>query len=157
MHWTYDSGDKAIFKTIDTGLFAKSGKECTVVRRLTESEADLCETGPMYAIEFTDGSHADAFEDELKNISAITDFDIKRGLLLGLVRLSESIDGVVCRIGLNYFFFGGVTAEDSCSAWQYASDMDFDEIVRDIVDALKAIHDSDYDEWLYYRSYLNND
>lgn len=51
--------------TVDTDLASRSGSVCTIVRRLTDDEADLNETGPMYAIRFPDGAGACVFEDEL--------------------------------------------------------------------------------------------
>lgn len=43
------------------------GTACTVLRPLTEEEADLAETGPMWRIQFGDSKHTetDAFDDEL--------------------------------------------------------------------------------------------
>lgn len=49
----------------DRELKVRDGQECVVVRALTEQEADLSETGPMYRVRFCDGFEADAFEDEI--------------------------------------------------------------------------------------------
>lgn len=60
-------GTKCIFDTRggDTDLNGRSGETVTVIRALTEEEADLEDVGPMYKIEFADGFSTDAFEDEL--------------------------------------------------------------------------------------------
>jgi len=47
------------------GFPERSGEPVTLVRPLTEDEADLNETGPMWRIKFDDGATTDAFEDEL--------------------------------------------------------------------------------------------
>lgn len=65
MKWQFKENDMARFKTVDTDLVSRSGSVCTIVRRLTDDEADFNETGPMYAIRFPDGAEACAFEDEL--------------------------------------------------------------------------------------------
>ena len=65
MKWQFKKNDIVRFKTVDTDLTSRSGSVCTIVRRLTDDEADLNETGPMYAIRFPDGAGACAFEDEL--------------------------------------------------------------------------------------------
>ena len=49
----------------DSFLNERTGQICTVIRPLTQKEADLLETGPMYQIAFPDGYETDAFEDEL--------------------------------------------------------------------------------------------
>ena len=41
------------------------GQECMVIRALTEQEADLYETGPMYLVRFDNGTQIDVFDDEL--------------------------------------------------------------------------------------------
>ena len=58
---------KKIFDThgLDTTLNERSGQIVNIIRPLTESEADLIETGPMYHIRFPDGYETDAFKDEL--------------------------------------------------------------------------------------------
>ena len=58
---------KAIFDTHgnDSELNPRSGQTVKIIRPLTEKEADLLETGPMYKIRFPDGYIRDAFKDEL--------------------------------------------------------------------------------------------
>lgn len=60
-------GKRYIFDTHggDSSLNKRTGQICAVIRSLTEKEADLCETGPMYQVVFPDGYVTDAFEDEL--------------------------------------------------------------------------------------------
>lgn len=57
----------AIFDThgYDSKLNCRSGSTVAALRPLTEKEADLVETGPMFRIRFDDGYETDAFEDEL--------------------------------------------------------------------------------------------
>lgn len=88
----------------------------------------------------------------------ITERDIKRGLLVGKVRLKTHDDCVVCSIRDNdmYFYFGGFDAE-GVTPWEYVTAMDFDEIVADIVNVLDDFRETFPDEWLYYRYVLNND
>ena len=89
----------------------------------------------------------------------ITVRDIKRGLLCGKVRLTLEEGTTVCHIGGmggNWFFFGGTTAEEE-GPWEYATNMDFGEITRDIVIALEGLRVSDPDEWWFYHSVLDNE
>lgn len=72
MHWNYKTDDLVIFNTVQSDLLQYDGKDVVVIRRLTEDEADLCETGPMYRVELGTWrcSHGpipqfDAYEDEL--------------------------------------------------------------------------------------------
>ena len=60
-----ENGKAYIFNTVDTELLKYSGQTASVIRPLTEDEADICETGNMYKIRFADGYETDAFEDEL--------------------------------------------------------------------------------------------
>lgn len=100
---------------------------------------------------------------EERLLRPITADDVKRGFLCGLIRLENGPDTAcketVCRIGGAagyYFYFGGVEAEEE-GPWEYASHMDFDEIISDIVGTLAGFRETDPDEWFYYRSVLNND
>ena len=52
----------------DTELNSRSGQKVEVLRPLTDKEADLFETGPMYRVRFPDGYERDAFEDELLEV-----------------------------------------------------------------------------------------
>lgn len=92
-------------------------------------------------------------------IKPITRKDIKRGLLTGKVRLvSDPFGCVMCSIGNRdcCFYFGGMAAK-GVTPWQYATEMDFDEIVDDIVDTLYEFEREFTDEWEYCRYVLNND
>ena len=65
------SGDKY---SDEQELLKRSGQVVTVLRSLTEEEADLSETGPMYRIQFLDGKEYDAFAYELTLIQAFTNY-----------------------------------------------------------------------------------
>ena len=64
--------ETAIFNTHgnDTKWNSRSGEMVTVLRPLTEDEADIEYLGPMYKIRFADGTMTDAFEDELTAVVA---------------------------------------------------------------------------------------
>ena len=61
---------KYIFDTHggDSQLNIRSGEIVTIIRPLTEKEADIKDVGNMYRICFKDGFITDAFEDELKEV-----------------------------------------------------------------------------------------
>ena len=68
----------AVFKYFDTHgcdseLNSRSGAVVEVLRPLTEDEADLHETGPMFRIRFRDGFETDAFEDELDDVEFVVE------------------------------------------------------------------------------------
>lgn len=70
MKWKFDEGDKAMFTCSLSTWRGIGSVPCTVIRRLTDSEADLAETGPMYMAKLN-GKHGklvQAFEDELRHI-----------------------------------------------------------------------------------------
>lgn len=50
----------------DSKLNHRTGQTATVVRPLTEDEADLFDVGPMYEVRFDDGEVVNVFEDEIK-------------------------------------------------------------------------------------------
>lgn len=60
-----ESGKTYTFNTVDTELLKYSGQMVTVIRPLTEDEADIFDVGNMYKVRFADGYERDAFEDEL--------------------------------------------------------------------------------------------
>ena len=64
-------GKKAIFDThgADSELMHRDGSVCTVARPLRAEEYDEIECGPMFHVVFPDGFEADAFEDELEEVS----------------------------------------------------------------------------------------
>ena len=63
-----ESGARVVFDSHggDTTLNWRTGQHATVVRRLTQDEADLDEVGPMWEVKFEDGSLVHVFEDEIK-------------------------------------------------------------------------------------------
>ena len=74
MEWKYDVGDEVLFTCTGSDWKRVGPVRCKIVRRLTDLEADLCETGPMYEVMFLDMvldpltgliETYDAFEDEL--------------------------------------------------------------------------------------------
>lgn len=60
-----ECGQAYTFNTVDTELLKYDGQMVTVMRPLTEDEADIFDVGNMYKIRFSDGYETDAFEDEL--------------------------------------------------------------------------------------------
>lgn len=84
----------------------------------------------------------------------ITRETIKRGFDVGAVRLAV-IDGIVCFIGDNWFYFGGETAENYSDVESYIKDVDFDEIVDSIVRTLYELSTEFEDEFAYYDAYLS--
>lgn len=81
------------------------------------------------------------------------------GYYKGLVRLIESPhnDGVVCQIGDNWFYFGGLTAEECKTVEEYKANVDTKIILDEIYSALNDFKDSGEelkDEYLYYEYYL---
>ena len=89
----------------------------------------------------------------------ITIDDLKRGILCGFVRIGShhyAINETVCFIGDNWFYFGGLDAELE-KPFEYATNHDFDETLQEIAEVLEEFHETEPDEWLYYRYILNND
>lgn len=60
-----ENGKKYVFHTTQTDYLRYNGTEVTVVRPLTEDEADIADVGKMYEVVFNDGVNSHAFEDEL--------------------------------------------------------------------------------------------
>jgi len=71
MHWDYTVGDIVTFNTLQSDMTGLNGKNFEVLRRLTENEADFCETGPMYRLGIARYVHGEerltiaAYQDEL--------------------------------------------------------------------------------------------
>lgn len=78
------------------------------------------------------------------------------GYYKGLVRLIESPhnDGVVCQIGDNWFYFGGLTAEECKTVEEYKANVDTKIILDEIYSVLKDFRTEFEDEYLYYEYYL---
>ena len=77
MEWKYDKDDEVMFTCTDSDWKKVEPVRCKIMRQLTDMEADLCETGPMYEVMFLDMvldplagliETYDAFEDELTPI-----------------------------------------------------------------------------------------
>lgn len=84
---------------------------------------------------------------------------VKRGYETGIINLIDSPhdDGVVCKIGDNWFYFGGETAAEM-TAKDYRRDIPLEDIVRSVFQVLEDFRkDGDVfeDEYLYYEAFLN--
>ena len=83
---------------------------------------------------------------------------IKEGYEKGIVKIimSPHDDGVVCSIGDNWFYFGGMTAEECKTTEEYTTNVPQEDIVREIFDVLDdfRIQDEFEDEYHYYMFYL---
>ena len=84
---------------------------------------------------------------------------LTRGYDDGLVRIIDSPlgDGAVCSIGENWFYFGGMTAEEYTAA-EYIKVVPKAEILREIFSVLEDFRKEagDFgDEYMYYDSYLS--
>lgn len=78
----------------------------------------------------------------------------------GLVKITDSPngDGAVCAIGNNWFYFGGLTAEENTAA-SYVKVVPEEDIVKEIYDVLDDFRtngcEEQSDEYAYYEAYLN--
>lgn len=95
-------------------------------------------------------------EHELK----ITREMVRKGLSSGyivLANIPESANETVCKIGENWFFFGGLTAE-GLTPEEYRKAVPFEDIVNEIYDTLEAFRQSNLDEFKdeynYYETFL---
>ncbi|MCM1236683.1 MAG: hypothetical protein NC489_41935 [Ruminococcus flavefaciens] len=91
-------------------------------------------------------------------IKMITRNDVEKGYKDGAVRLIESPhgDGTVCRIGENWFYFGGLTAEEH-SPKEYEKYVPKEDIIQEIYDTLddmRSDEDTFGDEYRYYEAVL---
>lgn len=84
---------------------------------------------------------------------------LRLGLERGLVKLivdpiMES--GTVCQIGDNWFYFGGVTAEDM-GPYAYKNAISVVDIVNKIFEVLVSFHMDEefFDEYCYYDTFLS--
>lgn len=103
MNWHFKKWDTATFNTVQSDLIQYDGETCTVLRRLTEEEADLNETGPMYHIcigpcwaDESKRIEVDCFEGEL-TADANTMFcrmvDLYRALGYRMVEFARECEG----------------------------------------------------------------
>lgn len=93
----------------------------------------------------------------------ITKKMIAQGLMADVIRLdidSNMKSGIVARIGENWFYFGGMTAEEYDDVDQYRQDIPFGTIVDEIYDVLHewqtGTHKEFVDEAAYYESVLSS-
>lgn len=89
----------------------------------------------------------------------ITKDEIKNGLHKGVITLDVDPNmesGTVCRIGDNWFYFGGLTAEEM-SPEEYRKNVPEEDIVNEIFDTLDAFQKDRYflGEYEYYASLLH--
>lgn len=95
--------DMATFNTVQSDLVQYNGMTCTVLRRLTEDEADLNETGPMYHIcvgpcwaDESKRTEIDCFEDELtatEGTTFIRMVDLYRAMGFRMVAFEREEEG----------------------------------------------------------------
>ncbi len=57
---------KAVFNTVNSDLRWRNGQEVTVLRILTDEEADTGNDGKMFCVKFSDGMEHNVFEDEIE-------------------------------------------------------------------------------------------
>ena len=86
----------------------------------------------------------------------ITKKMVIEGYNQGLIRLilSPNGDGIACQIGDNWFYFGGITAEEYDNVAEYKEIMLTNDIVTEIYDVLCDFKTEFEDEYLYYYYYL---
>ena len=88
----------------------------------------------------------------------ITTADIKHGIELGIIRFTadpnDASTGTVCTIGDNWFYFGGLTAEETLPE-DYIDMVGIDDAVREVKETLDEIKMEDFDEYLYYFAFIN--
>ena len=86
----------------------------------------------------------------------ITKNMVIEGYNQGLIRLisSPNGDGIACQIGDNWFYFGGITAEEYDNVAEYKEIMLTSDIVTEIYDVLCEFKTEFEDEYLYYYYYL---
>lgn len=91
----------------------------------------------------------------------ITKKQIAQGLMSGIVRLDIDPNmgsGIVARIGENWFYFGGLTAEEYDDVDLYMAEIPFDTIVDEIYDVLHEWQTLDQEEFrdeaAYYEAFL---
>ena len=63
-------------------------------------------------------------------------------------------DGIVCRIGEYWFYFGGTTASEYNDPEEYIKKVPKEVIIDDIKWALAEFHDEFTNEYKYYEYYL---
>jgi len=85
---------------------------------------------------------------------------LKEGYRQGTVELveNEHSDGVVCKISDNWFYFGGLTAEE-LTVDKYVQDVPEEDIIASIFEVLEEFKDSEEnkDAYDYYEAVLRGD
>lgn len=89
----------------------------------------------------------------------ITKDMVQQGYDAGVIKLimSPNEDGVVCGIGGNWFYFGGLTAEECKSVEEFKRNVPKEDILKKIHDTLADFDISGeelHDEYEYYEAYL---
>ena len=88
----------------------------------------------------------------------ITKNMVKEGYKKGIIKLipSPNYDGIVCKIGDYWFYFGGITAEEYDDVDEYKSVVLESDIVNDIYEVLNDFfcYGDFIDEYVYYEYYL---
>lgn len=81
---------------------------------------------------------------------------VNAGYEEGLIKLIESPngDGIVCKIGDNWFYFGGQTAEEYKDVESYKNDIPKEDIIKEIYEVLNELSTELEDEYLYYEGFL---
>lgn len=91
-------------------------------------------------------------------VSKITKEMVSEGYETGLISLilSPNSDGIACKIGDNWFFFGGQTAEEYNCVEDFVAEIPKDTIIDEIFEVLEAFSEEDdgLDEYLYYKYFL---
>lgn len=93
----------------------------------------------------------------------ITKQDVEKGLQCGLIRLitdPNTAVGTVCQIGELWFYFGGLTADESTPE-DYMRNVPTEDIVSEIYDTLLSIKDTEeageWTEYLYFETFLKEE
>lgn len=84
---------------------------------------------------------------------------VVKGYETGLIRLilSPNGDGIACKIGDNWFYFGGQTAEEYNRVEDFVAEIPKDTIIDEIFEVLEAFSEENdgLDEHWYYKYYLD--
>ena len=98
----FENGYKFIYDShgADSELNERTGNTATIIRPLTEDEADISDVGNMYKVRFEDGFETDVFEDE---ITKHMDYDKFMNLQEGFDDLYENARGLVINLILSHF------------------------------------------------------
>lgn len=106
-------------------------------------------------------SNSDSFELEDCNLQhIITKEMIKSGIKAGLITFvpdPNADHGTVCKIGDNWFYFGGTEGE-KCSPEEYTKNVPEDDIIDEIFETLESNRQAgrgDYEFWGEYNYYYH--